>query len=97
MHVSFARMGLAFSIQAGRQGDMVVALFCGHHCEPPAPLPLSLGPRACTGGVTLTMAVIFMLGILATKAEPALNVLGETVEVSELMDWAKPVHANQTD
>lgn len=27
------------------------------------------------------MAVIFLLGILATKAEPALNVLGDTVQV----------------
>lgn len=33
-----------------------------------------------SGGVTLTMVTIFLLGILATKAEPALNVLGETVE-----------------
>lgn len=27
------------------------------------------------------MVVIFLLGILATKAEPALNVLGDTVQV----------------
>jgi hypothetical protein len=33
-----------------------------------------------SGGVTLTMVTIFLLGILATKAEPALNVLGDTVE-----------------
>jgi hypothetical protein len=37
-------------------------------------------PAPNTGGVTLTMMTIFLLGILATKAEPALNVLGETVE-----------------
>jgi len=47
------------------------------------------------GGVTLTMATIFLLGILATKAEPALNVLGETVETlsggkftKRLLIWA---------
>lgn len=57
--------------------------------------------RACAlaagtaGGVTLTMATIFLLGILATKAEPALNVLGETVETlsggkftKRLLIWA---------
>ena len=32
------------------------------------------------GGMTICMLTIFFLGILATKAEPALNVLGETVE-----------------
>lgn len=32
------------------------------------------------GGVAITVATIFLLGILATKAEPALNVLGQTVE-----------------
>ncbi|KAF6248567.1 hypothetical protein COO60DRAFT_1065160 [Scenedesmus sp. NREL 46B-D3] len=32
------------------------------------------------GGVTIVMLTLFLLGILATKAEPALNVLGETVE-----------------
>lgn len=28
----------------------------------------------------LTMATVFLLGVLATNAEPALNVLGHTVE-----------------
>ncbi|KAI3426322.1 hypothetical protein D9Q98_008695 [Chlorella vulgaris] len=32
------------------------------------------------GGLILTIVVIFFLGILATRAEPALNVLGRTVE-----------------
>jgi hypothetical protein len=32
------------------------------------------------GGMAVCMLTIFLLGILATKAEPALNVLGETVE-----------------
>ncbi|WIA21511.1 hypothetical protein OEZ85_000714 [Tetradesmus obliquus] len=32
------------------------------------------------GGVTIVMLTLFLLGVLATKAEPALNVLGETVE-----------------
>ncbi|GBF88834.1 hypothetical protein Rsub_01735 [Raphidocelis subcapitata] len=32
------------------------------------------------GGVAITMATIFCLGLLATRAEPALGVLGETVE-----------------
>ncbi|WIA21356.1 hypothetical protein OEZ85_000577 [Tetradesmus obliquus] len=32
------------------------------------------------GGVALTMVTVFLLGFLATKAEPALNVLGQTVE-----------------
>ena len=32
------------------------------------------------GGVALTIATVFILGFLATRAEPALNVLGKTVE-----------------
>lgn len=32
------------------------------------------------GGVTITMLTIFALGFAATNAEPALNVLGQTVE-----------------
>lgn len=32
------------------------------------------------GGLILVLVVIFVLGVLATKAEPALNVLGRTVE-----------------
>lgn len=35
-------------------------------------------PRS--GGVTLTLVVVFLLGFLATRAEPALNVLGRTAE-----------------
>lgn len=42
-----------------------------------------------SGGVTLTMVVIFLLGILATKAEPALNVLGDTVEALSGGKFAK--------
>lgn len=33
-----------------------------------------------SGGVTLTLVTVFILGFLATRAEPALNVLGRTVE-----------------
>ncbi len=32
------------------------------------------------GGFVLVLCVVFALGILATKAEPALNVLGDTVQ-----------------
>lgn len=32
------------------------------------------------GGLILVLVVVFLLGILATRAEPALNVLGRTVE-----------------
>ena len=32
------------------------------------------------GGVALTIITVFILGFLATRAEPALNVLGKTVE-----------------
>jgi hypothetical protein len=32
------------------------------------------------GGVALTLVTVFLLGFLATRAEPALNVLGRTVE-----------------
>lgn len=32
------------------------------------------------GGVTIVMVIMLALGILATKAEPALNVLGATVQ-----------------
>ena len=32
------------------------------------------------GGVALTIVTVFILGFLATRAEPALNVLGKTVE-----------------
>jgi hypothetical protein len=35
------------------------------------------------------MVVIFLLGILATKAEPALNVLGDTVEALSGGKFAK--------
>lgn len=31
-------------------------------------------------GITITIATVFILGVLATRAEPALNVLGKTVE-----------------
>jgi hypothetical protein len=32
------------------------------------------------GGITLTVLVLFGIGVLVTRAEPALNVLGRTVE-----------------
>jgi len=32
------------------------------------------------GGMIICMLAVFLLGILATKAEPALNVLGDTVQ-----------------
>lgn len=44
---------------------------CCHPSHHPTPPP---------GGVVLTMATVFALGVLATNAEPALNVLGQTVE-----------------
>lgn len=65
------------------------------HCHPPGPLrpsprskpnhlavppPLPLPARSYAGGLILTICVVFSLGILATRAEPALNVLGRTVE-----------------
>ena len=40
------------------------------HCQVPKP---DFPALRAAGGVTLTMATIFLLGILATKAEPALN------------------------
>lgn len=46
-------------------------------------LPAVCADNSCTahtGGVVLTMATVFLLGVLATNAEPALNVLGQTVE-----------------
>ncbi len=45
---------------------------------------------AYAGGVTLTFATMFLLGFLATRAEPALNVLGATVE--KLSRGAFPKH-----
>lgn len=47
-------------------------------------LALSYAPGSpyysVAGGIALTLATVFCLGVLATLAEPALNVLGQTVE-----------------
>ena len=47
---------------------------------PPAPLFPKSPYYSYAGGLILVLVVIFILGVLATRAEPALNVLGRTVE-----------------
>ncbi|KAI8476127.1 MAG: hypothetical protein J3K34DRAFT_516801 [Monoraphidium minutum] len=51
---------------------------------PTAFLAVPYDPRSpyysVAGGVVLLMATVFLLGVLATNAEPALNVLGATVQ-----------------
>ena len=51
---------------------------------PAAYLTVSYDPKSpyysYAGGLILLIVVVFVLGVLATRAEPALNVLGRTVE-----------------
>jgi hypothetical protein len=58
-------------------------------------IKLCLHRCVAAGGVVLTMVTVFLLGVLATNAEPALCVLGVTVEslsggrfTKRLLVWA---------
>jgi hypothetical protein len=63
-----------FTSLGDQVGSLLPASFLAVDAEPGSPL-FSFG-----GGVALTFVMMFVLGFLATRAEPALNVLGATVE-----------------
>jgi hypothetical protein len=63
-----------FTSLGDQVGQVLPASFLEVSDEPGSPY-YSYG-----GGVALTLSMVFLLGLLATRAEPALNVLGMTVE-----------------
>jgi hypothetical protein len=68
--------GLTFGFAS--LGDMTGSTLPASFIAVPSEAGSPLYPYAA--GVAITMATIFGLGLLATRAEPALGVLGETVE-----------------
>lgn len=67
-------LSYGFTSLGDQVGSLLPAAFTAIPGQPASPL------YSFAGGVALTLCTVFILGVLATRAEPALNVLGRTVE-----------------
>lgn len=81
--IAFAQIGMicfneglayAFTALGEQTGTTLPAAFLQVDYLPKSPY------YSYAGGLILVLVVVFLLGVLATRAEPALNVLGRTVE-----------------
>lgn len=67
-------LAYAFTKLGSQTGQVLPGAFLEVEAVPDSPL------YSYAGGLILVLIVIFFIGVLATRAEPALNVLGRTVE-----------------
>eukprot|EP00889_Picochlorum_renovo_P001068 jgi/Picre1/28098/NNA_003505.t1 len=67
-------LAYAFTKLGSQTGQVLPGAFLEVEAVPDSPL------YSYAGGLILVLVVIFFIGVLATRAEPALNVLGRTVE-----------------
>lgn len=67
-------LAYAFTKLGSQTGQVLPGAFLEVESVPNSPL------YSYAGGLILVLVVIFFIGVLATRAEPALNVLGRTVE-----------------
>ena len=67
-------LAYAFTKLGSQTGEVLPGAFLEVSAVPDSPL------YSYAGGLILVLVVVFFIGVLATRAEPALNVLGGTVE-----------------
>ena len=67
-------LAYAFTKLGSQTGQVLPGAFLEVESVPDSPL------YSYAGGLILVLVIVFFIGVLATRAEPALNVLGRTVE-----------------